>query len=106
MAGPVRNAEAADSETGDTRPDVAQGTSDVDTMLTRDLRRALSESPSLRDATRGIQIVSEVGRVTLLGSVRSAQVRKAVGDLAVRVAGAGNVDNQLDVGSGAQAKGP
>ena len=47
------------------------------------------------------KVVVQGGKVTLRGPVKSQEEKEAVGKIATDVAGAGNVDNQLEVAGAA-----
>jgi len=44
-----------------------------------------------------VKIITQDGKVTLRGPVKSAEEKKRIEDLATAVAGADNVDSQLEV---------
>jgi sporulation protein YlmC with PRC-barrel domain len=50
-------------------------------------------------AANGITVLSSNGRVTLTGQVNNEQEKTAIGAMAERAVGSGNVDNQLQVGT-------
>jgi len=74
-----------------------QGSSDVDMMLTQRIRKAVVGDSTLSFSAKNVKIISQGGKVTLRGSVKSEQEKKTIGDAAVKIAGAGNVDNQLEI---------
>jgi len=65
--------------------------------LTRQIRRAITQNEQLSMTAKNIKIISVSGKVPLRGPVKSDQERKAIADAAQSVAGAGSVDNQLEV---------
>ena len=68
----------------------------ADLVLSQKIRRAVVEDDTLSTSAHNIKIVAVDGVVTLRGPVKSAQERKAIGDKAVKIAGAGKVKNQLE----------
>lgn len=82
---------AADAKTADAQP---QDKRNVE--LAAAIRRAVTDT-KLSVNAQNCKIVAENGKVTLRGPVKSAEEKEAVGQIATSVAGAGNVDNQLEV---------
>ena len=68
---------------------------DVDT--TARIRKALTHDKSLSTSAHNIKIVTQNGSVTLRGPVKTEEERTAVASKAQAIAGAGNVNNQLEV---------
>ena len=68
---------------------------DVD--LTRRIRRAVMKDNSLSMTAHNVKIVTANGAVTLRGPVNSQHEKVAIGRKAQAIAGASNVDNQLEV---------
>jgi osmotically-inducible protein OsmY len=68
-----------------------------DVALTRNIRRAVSRDRSLSMLAHNVKIVSANGNVTLRGPVNSEAEKVAIASKAKALAGAGNVDNQLEV---------
>jgi osmotically-inducible protein OsmY len=46
---------------------------------------------------QNVKIITVDGRVTLRGPVNTAEEKRLIGEIANRIAHAGNVDNQLEV---------
>jgi osmotically-inducible protein OsmY len=86
---PDRNADAptADRQT--------ENRSDRD--ITQQVRQALVKDKSLSTYAHNVKVVTQNGKVTIKGPVRSEEEKKAVEAKAEEVAGAGNVTNQLHV---------
>lgn len=63
------------------------------------LREIVQSSLANAHAANGISVTTANGRVTLRGTVDNEKRKAELGQLAERAAGAGNVDNQLVVGS-------
>jgi len=69
----------------------------ADRDLTKKIRTALHSDASLSTYAHNIKIISQDGKVTLKGPVRSDDEKSAVEAKATEVAGQGNVMNQLTV---------
>jgi hyperosmotically inducible periplasmic protein len=69
----------------------------ADRDLTKKIRAALHDDPSLSTYAHNIKIISQDGKVTLKGPVRSEEEKAAIEAKAVAVAGQANVTNQLRV---------
>jgi hyperosmotically inducible protein len=69
----------------------------ADRDLTKKIRAAVSADKSLSTYAHNIKIVSQEGKVTLRGPVRTADEKAAIEAKATEIAGAGNVTNLLDV---------
>ena len=74
-----------------------QGENHPDRDITKQIRQALVKDKSLSTYAHNVKIVTQDGVVTLKGPVRSDEEKKTVESKAVEVAGAGKVNNQLDV---------
>jgi hyperosmotically inducible protein len=68
-----------------------------DLALTRRIRRAVVKDSSLSMLAHNVKIVTANGNVTLRGPVNTEAERIAIASKAKAIAGAGNVDNQLEV---------
>ena len=68
-----------------------------DVNLTRNIRRAVVKDGTLSKMAHNVKIVAVAGHVTLRGPVHSEQEKTVIANKAEAIAGAGNVDNQLDV---------
>jgi hyperosmotically inducible periplasmic protein len=73
-----------------------------DRELSQKIRRALMDDKSLSTYAHNVKVVSQDGRVTLKGPVRSETEKKTIEAKATEVAGDGHVINQLSI---APAKG-
>jgi hyperosmotically inducible periplasmic protein len=69
----------------------------ADRDLTKKIRMALHDDQSLSMYAHNIKIISQDGKVTLRGPVRSDDEKAAIEAKAVAVAGDGNVTNHLHV---------
>jgi hyperosmotically inducible periplasmic protein len=69
----------------------------ADRDLTKKIRAALHNDSTLSTYAHNIKIVSQDGKVTLRGPVRSEDEKSAIEAKATEIAGQGNVTNQLTV---------
>ena len=74
-----------------------QSNANGDVNLTRKIRRAVVKDGTLSMMAHNVKIVAVAGHVTLRGPVHSEQEKTVIANKAEAIAGAGNVDNQLDV---------
>jgi hyperosmotically inducible periplasmic protein len=74
-----------------------QGNNQSDLDITTKIRQAVMEDDSLSFTAKNVKIITVKGKVTLRGPVNSAAERTAIDAVAKRIAGAGKVDNQLEV---------
>jgi hyperosmotically inducible protein len=74
-----------------------QKMSKADRELTRKIRRAVVSDKDLSVEAHNIHITAQDGAVTLIGSVKSDDEKKAIEDKANEIAGAGKVTSQLTV---------
>ncbi len=71
--------------------------SKADRSLTRRIRRAVVSDKDLSVEAHNIHISAQDGAVTLIGTVKSDDEKKAIEDKATEIAGAGKVTDQLSV---------
>jgi hyperosmotically inducible protein len=69
----------------------------ADRAITQKIRKAIHEDESLSTYAHNIKIITQDGKVTLRGPVRSEEEKNNVQAKAVAVAGAENVTNQLEI---------
>jgi len=74
-----------------------QKLSKADRELTQKIRKAVVSDKDLSVAAHNIHITAQDGAVTLIGSVKSDDEKKAIEDKATGIAGAGKVTSQLTV---------
>jgi hyperosmotically inducible periplasmic protein len=74
-----------------------QGESASDRELTRKIRRAVTQNDQLSTTAKNIKIITANGKVTLRGPVNTPAERDQIAALAQQIAGAGALDNQLEV---------
>ena len=82
------------SEAAKTPIDQNENQKDID--ITANIRKRIVDTEMSVNA-QNVKIVTQNGKVTLRGPVKSADEKKQIEKLAQEVAGAENVDNQLEV---------
>jgi hyperosmotically inducible protein len=74
-----------------------QGEGQADLDITKKIRQAVISDHSLSFTAKNVKIITKDGKVTLRGPVDTSAERSAIQAAAQKVAGANNVDNQLEV---------
>lgn len=74
-----------------------QSESEADRTLTQRIRQAVVADDTLSTNAKNVKIITTNGRVTLRGPVKSEQEKAAIAAKAQQIAGAGNVENQLEI---------
>jgi osmotically-inducible protein OsmY len=74
-----------------------QGNGASDVKITQQIRQAVMADGSLSFTAKNVKIITQNGKVTLRGAVKTDQERSAIEASARKVAGDTNVDNQLEV---------
>jgi osmotically-inducible protein OsmY len=69
----------------------------ADRELTRKIRKAIHDDANLSTYAHNVKIISQNGKVTLLGPVRSEEEKANIEAKAVAAAGQDNVSNELQV---------
>jgi hyperosmotically inducible protein len=92
---PPNNAQAQNGGAAPTPID--QGNNLADLKVTQQIRKAIVGDSSLSFTAKNVKIITQNGRVTLRGQVKSDDEKKWVEATAVKVVGNANVDNQLQV---------
>ena len=77
-------------------------TNDRDTM--QKIRKAVMADKSLSTYAHNVKIISQGGKVTLKGPVRTEEEKSTIEQKATEVAGAGNVTNEITVKPAASKK--
>ena len=106
-ADPATKGEAAESapdntgrnvrDRGDTVTSGDQSESKADLATTQKIRQAVVADDSLSMTAHNVKIITANGAVTLRGPVKTEDERKKIGAMAEQVAGAGKVQNHLEV---------
>jgi hyperosmotically inducible periplasmic protein len=65
--------------------------------LTRRIRRALTSNDQLSTDAKNIKVVTQNGKVTLRGPVKTEEERRTIASVAQQQAGTATIDNQLEV---------
>jgi len=69
----------------------------ADRNITKEIRSSIMKDKSLSTYAHNIKVITQDGKVTLKGPVRSEDEKAAIESKAVAIAGANNVINQLEV---------
>jgi hyperosmotically inducible protein len=69
----------------------------ADRAITQKIRKAVHDDNSLSTYAHNVKIITQDGKVTLRGPVRSADEKNNLQAIAVTVAGQENVTNQLEI---------
>ncbi len=80
--------------TAKTSPDQNQNQSDIN--ITAEIRKQVVASKMSSNA-QNVKIITQSGKVTLRGPVQTTEEKQRIGEIALAVAGADRVDNQLEV---------
>jgi len=83
------------SKTAPTADQAKNAVNDRDIM--QKIRKAVMDDKSLSTYAHNVKIISQNGKVTLKGPVRSEEEKNTVEKLATDVAGAGNVTDQISI---------
>jgi sporulation protein YlmC with PRC-barrel domain len=74
-----------------------QGNSQADVSTTAQIRKEIIATQGMTTNAKNVKIITRNGRVTLRGPVNTTEEKTLIGEIADRIARAGNVDNQLEV---------
>ena len=75
---------------------IDQGNNEADLKMTQHIRQAVMANDSLSFTAKNVKIITNGGKVTLRGPVKTAAERDAIDAAARKIAGA-RVDNQIEV---------
>jgi osmotically-inducible protein OsmY len=81
-----------------------QSNAKTDLDVTRRIRQAIVGDKTLSTNAHNVKIITQNGKVTLKGPVRTDAEKQTVEAKAIDVAGAGNVTNQISVTNAASTK--
>lgn len=81
----------------DTKTPIDQTEDSASVKTTAEIRQKVVNHNGLSVNARNVKIITENGHVTLRGPVESLDEKEVIGRYAVEVAGAANVDNQIEV---------
>lgn len=76
----------------------------TDLQITQEIRKAIVADKTLSTYAHNVKVITQHGKVTLRGPVRTADEKKAVEGKAADVAGPANITNKLSVAPSADAK--
>ena len=79
-----------------------QGNNAEDIRITAQIRKEVVANHGLSMNAKNVKIITQNGKVTLRGPVNTQEEKDTIGDIATRIAQAGNVDNELEVKSTAR----
>jgi hyperosmotically inducible periplasmic protein len=79
-----------------TKTPIDQNENQADVDMTANIRKRVVDR-ELSVNAQNVKIISQDGKVTLRGPVKTAEEKKQIEDIAQDVAGTGNVDSQLEV---------
>jgi hyperosmotically inducible protein len=82
---------------GATKTPIDQDETQADVNRTAEIRKRILDTEDLSVNARNAKVITSQGKVTLRGPVESEAERDTLAKIATDVAGAGNVDNQLEV---------
>ncbi len=81
---------------GKTKTSLDQNENQADINITADIRKQIVDT-KMSVAAQNVKIVTQDAMVTLRGPVDSQQEKERIGEIALSVAGANKVDNQLEI---------
>jgi len=74
-----------------------QSENEADRKITQEVRKSIVDDDKLSTSAQNVKIITNDGKVTLRGPVKSEEEKKAVESKAKQVAGVKNVENQLEI---------
>ena len=94
---PDNTARNARDRNGDSLTPSKQSETNSDRQITQRIRRGLATNSELSFNAKNIKIITVNGQVALRGPVRSEQERTQIVNLASQIAGAENVESQIEI---------
>lgn len=76
---------------------INQGNNQADVDTTAQIRKGILAEKAMSTNARNVKIITNKGQVTLRGPVETAEEKRLIGVIAIDIAQAQNVDNQLEV---------
>jgi hyperosmotically inducible periplasmic protein len=76
---------------------IDQNENQADINITADIRRRVVNTEGMSINARNVKIITQDGKVTLRGPVKSMDEREKIGQIAMEVAGKDNVNNMIEV---------
>jgi osmotically-inducible protein OsmY len=74
-----------------------QSQTKADLAITKKIRKAIVKDKTLSMTAHNCKVITQKGLVTLRGPVNTAAEKDAIGAIALKIAGEGNVTNELAV---------
>lgn len=74
-----------------------QSQTKADLAISRKIRQAIVKDKTLSTTAHNCKVITQKGLVTLRGPVNTAAEKDAIGAIALKIAGEGNVTNELAV---------
>src|SRR5260370_3056807 len=94
----AENTKANQRDKSSAEPTADQGKNNVnDREIMQKIRKAVMDDKSLSTYAHNVKIISQNGKVTLKGPVRSAEEKQSIEQKATDVAGVGNVTNEITI---------
>jgi hypothetical protein len=94
--GPDNTARNVRDRNNQTLTPLDQGSSRADIDITAQIRKEIIATKEMSVNAKNVKIITRDGHVTLRGPVNTSEEKRVIGEIAERIAGAGNVDNQLE----------
>jgi hyperosmotically inducible protein len=94
---PDNTAKNQRDRSGETKTSGDQSNSPEDLKTTQAIRKALMKDSSLSMTAKNVKIITAGGQVALRGSVKSAEEKSRIDQLAKGAAGSAKIDNQLEI---------
>jgi osmotically-inducible protein OsmY len=76
-----------------------QKTNSSDQTITQKIRQSIVQDKSLSTYAHNIKVITQDGKVTLKGPVRSEEEKRSIEEKATSIAGAGHVTNEIEIAS-------
>jgi hyperosmotically inducible periplasmic protein len=70
---------------------------EADRKITQQIRQAVTKDDSLSTSAQNVKIITQDGKVTLRGIVKSDSEKQKIGEMAKKASGVKNVENLLTV---------
>jgi hyperosmotically inducible protein len=76
-----------------------QKTNSSDQTITQKIRQSIVQDKSLSTYAHNIKVITQDGKVTLKGPVRSEEEKRSIEEKATSIAGSGHVTNEIEIAS-------
>jgi osmotically-inducible protein OsmY len=91
------NTKVNERDRNDTLTPTDQNNNQTDLKITQQIRQAVMADGSLSFTAKNVKIITQNGKVTLRGPVKTVEERNAIEAAARKIAGATQIDNQIEV---------